>query len=137
MRTWRKRGAVLDHDVREARDGALPRGRERLDAQLLHESHAHPAHELHEASPREAIAKGLVRHLDPVLVIEGTEQVGERFDLRARERGDHREEQLVRCHRPQPFGLSRGTTEVIDVLDGQGTSQRAPDFDKFRDRQAG
>jgi hypothetical protein len=127
----------VDHDVLEARDGALPLGRQRLDAQLLHQSYAHAAHEHREAQPCEAIVEGLVRHMDAVLVIERAEQVGERFDLRARERGDNREKQPVRCHRPQPFGLPGGTTQVVDVLDGQGTGQGASDFDKLSGRQAG
>jgi hypothetical protein len=91
-RLERKRRAVVDHDVLEPGDGSLPVWRERLDAQLLDQSPAHPAHEHREPQPREAIVERLVRDLHPVLVVEHPEQVGQRFHVRARERGDDREE---------------------------------------------
>jgi hypothetical protein len=92
-RLQRKRRAVVDHDLLEARHGSLPLGREGLAAQVLHKSHAHAAHEHGEARPREAIVERLVRHVDAVLVVERAEQVRERFDLRTRKRADNREKQ--------------------------------------------
>jgi hypothetical protein len=94
-------------------------------------------HEGLETVSGETIVEGFVRHPDAVLVVEGPEQVCERFHLGAAQRRDDGEKQPVGRDRPKPFGLPGGTTPVIDVLDGQGTSQGAPGFDKLGGRQAG
>jgi hypothetical protein len=39
--------------------------------------------------------------------------------------------------RAQPLGLAGRPPQVIDVLNGKGTSQRAPDSGKLGDRQCG
>jgi hypothetical protein len=73
----------VDHDVRESRDGLLAVRGERLDTQLVEESGQHPAHERREPHPGEPVVERLVGDLDPILVVERTEQVGERFDTSA------------------------------------------------------
>jgi hypothetical protein len=56
-----------------------------------------------------------VRDLDAVLMIEGPEQIRERFHLGAAQRRDDGEKQPVGRDGPQPLGLTRLTAHVIEV----------------------
>jgi hypothetical protein len=85
----------VDHDVRESRDGLLAVRGERLDTQRVGESGQHRAHERREPDPGEPVVERLVGHLDPMLVVERTEQVGERTDASDAEGRHHRKEQAM------------------------------------------
>ena len=108
-----------------------PSGVRVCDAQPLDEPRKHLAHEGREAEAREAVVKRLVRDRDVVLMIELAQQIGEGFDVRARESRDDREKQPMGRDRAQPLGLAGVATELIHVVAGQRTRQGIPDIDKL------
>jgi hypothetical protein len=112
-----------------------PSERERLNTQLVDESGQHPAHDPREPDPGEPVVERLVGDLDPVLVVERAEQVGERFDAPAAQRRYDRQEQPMRRHGAQPFGLSGVATELIHLIDRQSSREAVTQFDKLRGRQ--
>jgi hypothetical protein len=128
---------VVDHDVRESRDGFLAVRRKRLDAQLVDEPCQHPAHERREPNPGEPVVERLVGDRDPILVVERAEQVGERFDAAAAQRRHHREEQSMRGDRAQACGLTGFAPELIDVIDGERPPQSVTQFGKLGGGQGG
>lgn len=107
LRLERKRRAVLNHDVPEARHGPLPLRRQGLEPQPVDEPRQHPAHERGEADAGETVVERLVRNLNLVLMVERAEQVRQRFPLPAGQRRDNRQEQPMRRDGAQPDGLAR------------------------------
>lgn len=125
----------MDHDVGESRDGLLAVRRQRLDAEPVDQSGQHSAHEGCEPDPGEPVVEGLVGDLDPVLVVERAEQVGERFDASAPQRRHHREEQAMRGDGTQALGLTGVAPELIDSVDGERSPQDVTQFGKLDGRQ--
>jgi hypothetical protein len=110
-------------------------GSERLDAQLLDEPREHLPHERGEARPCEPVVERLVGNRHIVLVVELSQQVGERFDAPTGERRDRRKEQPVWRDLSQPLALPRETAQLVDVIDGKRACERRPHPDKVRGRQ--
>jgi hypothetical protein len=126
---------VLNHQVREAGDGAVALRREGLHPQLGQEALQHVLHERREPRAREPVVERLVGDPDAILVIESPQQVGQRFDPSAAQRRDHRQEQPVRRYRPQPKRLAGVAANLIDLVHRQRARQGVTESGKLRRRQ--
>ena len=82
-----KRGTILNDDVAEPDQRAARYGFQDAKRQRGQEALQHPTHKFGEAFVREAIVEGFVRNLRVVLIVELPEEVGQRFDSPAGQRG--------------------------------------------------
>ena len=79
------------------------------------EAAEHLTHELWESRPSESVVKGLVRHHRFVLVVELTQEVGERLDLGPSQCCDDRQEKPEWCHLAQTLALASLEAELVHL----------------------
>jgi hypothetical protein len=80
---------------------------------------------------REPVVERLVCEGDAVLVIELAQQVSEGLNRPAGKRRDDREEQPAGRDRSKPLALPGGTTDLIDIVDGQRPCKRTGNSGKL------
>ena len=84
------------------------------------EAAEHLTHELWESRPSESVVKGLVRHHRFVLVVELTQEVGERLDLGPSQCCDDRQEKPEWCHLAQTLALASLEAELVPSRRARG-----------------
>ena len=122
-------------EMRALHDYAFETEAAHRDVIIGHWIHIDPG--MGEAGVREPIVERLVGNRDVVLVIELSQQVGDRLDLPTRKTGDHRKEQAVRRDGAKPFTLARLEAQFVDVIGGQRTRERTLHPGKLSSRQRG
>lgn len=111
-----ERRAVLDDDVLEDGENAPRLRPQRSQRQRAKQAAEHLAHELGEAGASEPVVERLVGRADPVLVVELSEQIGERLHLRSGQRRDDRQEQTVRRHDAQALALTGFASQIVHLV---------------------